>query len=200
MTVADWTTPKSWASGDVLTAADMNTYVRDNTPIFYQKVTSYTLTSTVAETDLLQSSITLAANVMGSNRRMSLWASGDVLVTGSNRDLIFKYKWGATTILAFTCTITANASRGAWVLNFVTQEMNATNAQETTVHGHLIMGNNNNFGTGAGGTSNGQTIAGRNSSAVTTTSSVAVALTATHAVGTSAQETVLYAAKVAVGV
>lgn len=25
-----WTTPKTWAVGDVLTAADMNTYVRDN--------------------------------------------------------------------------------------------------------------------------------------------------------------------------
>lgn len=26
-----WTTPKTWASGDILTASDMNTYVRDNT-------------------------------------------------------------------------------------------------------------------------------------------------------------------------
>jgi hypothetical protein len=26
-----WTTPKTWNVGDILTAADMNTYVRDNT-------------------------------------------------------------------------------------------------------------------------------------------------------------------------
>lgn len=26
-----WTTPKTWVTGDVLTASDMNTYVRDNT-------------------------------------------------------------------------------------------------------------------------------------------------------------------------
>jgi len=28
-----WTTPKTWASSDILTAADMNTYVRDNTGV-----------------------------------------------------------------------------------------------------------------------------------------------------------------------
>lgn len=29
--MASWTSPKTWNVGDVLTAADMNTYVRDNT-------------------------------------------------------------------------------------------------------------------------------------------------------------------------
>ena len=26
-----WNTPKTWGVGDILTASDMNTYVRDNT-------------------------------------------------------------------------------------------------------------------------------------------------------------------------
>lgn len=30
-----WTTPKTWAVGDMATAADMNTYVRDNSSIDY---------------------------------------------------------------------------------------------------------------------------------------------------------------------
>lgn len=37
-----YTTPKTWASGDILTAADLNTYVRDNTAALYGTTTSYT--------------------------------------------------------------------------------------------------------------------------------------------------------------
>lgn len=37
-----YTTPKTWASGDILTAADMNTYVRDNIGALYGTPTNYT--------------------------------------------------------------------------------------------------------------------------------------------------------------
>lgn len=44
--MSSFTTPKTWASGDVLTAADMNTYVRDNLNWWLAAWTSYTPTLT----------------------------------------------------------------------------------------------------------------------------------------------------------
>ena len=41
-----WTSPKTWASGDVLTASDMNTYVRDNSLyLLTSRIQSYRRTS-----------------------------------------------------------------------------------------------------------------------------------------------------------
>ena len=34
--MADWTSPKTWASSELLTSGDLNTYVRDNTDYLYQ--------------------------------------------------------------------------------------------------------------------------------------------------------------------
>lgn len=49
--MAGWTSPKTWNSGDILTAADMDTYVRDNTTFLSSSTgatvaTSQTTTST----------------------------------------------------------------------------------------------------------------------------------------------------------
>lgn len=43
--MASWTSPKTWAVGDVLTASDMNTYVRDNTSFLGSTVAAVNNTS-----------------------------------------------------------------------------------------------------------------------------------------------------------
>jgi hypothetical protein len=47
-----WTSPKTWNFGDVLTAADMNTYVRDNTGFLEELVTDVLLTGTTGSVAL----------------------------------------------------------------------------------------------------------------------------------------------------
>lgn len=44
-----WTTPKTWSVGDVLSAGDMNTYVRDNFFAVFGGLTGTTLKSTPAD-------------------------------------------------------------------------------------------------------------------------------------------------------
>lgn len=48
--MAIWTTPKTWNVGDVLTAADMNTYVRDNTSYLHDPIVDYTVTGSAVAT------------------------------------------------------------------------------------------------------------------------------------------------------
>jgi hypothetical protein len=76
--MADWTTPVTRSVGDILTAANWNTYVRDNTPWFDFKVTTTTVVTTVAETDLFNAEIVIPAGQMGSNQRLDGWASIDL--------------------------------------------------------------------------------------------------------------------------
>lgn len=53
-----WTTPKTWIVGDVLTASDMNTYVRDNANALYA-VTSITSWTDVATGSGTATSVTV---------------------------------------------------------------------------------------------------------------------------------------------
>lgn len=43
-----WTTPKTWNVGDLLTASDMNTYVRDNTKLIPRELDYAQITANVA--------------------------------------------------------------------------------------------------------------------------------------------------------
>lgn len=136
--MAIWTTPKTWNVGDILTAADMNTYVRDNTNALvnglYRKNIAKVVANSIAETDLLNAEITIAAGLIGANGivRLSAWGDWVNNTGGAQAPPRFKLKLGATTLLDTNTTganWTAAASRYGWRLDAEIQNLGATNSQ-----------------------------------------------------------------------
>lgn len=209
--MADWTQPITRNVGDLFTSTLWNTYIRDNTPYFDWKSTTKTVTSTTTETDLFNSEIVIPAAAMGSNQRLVGWADIDIKNnTGAAVNCPrFKLKLDSTVIfdtgaLAGT-PIATSATRGSGQIHFVIQEMNATNAQEATIFGWFVDGAKVNFTTGSGvvsiiGTSSGESFQGRNNTAVDMSSSRTLSLTVINPSSSGSYETVLYAARVAIGV
>lgn len=99
----------------------------------YRKSTAKTVNNTIAETDLLNGEITIAANEIGATGLVRITAHGDMLNnTGLNQPLPrFKLKLGATTLLDTNALAnwSTNAARQSWVLQAVIQNLNATNSQ-----------------------------------------------------------------------
>lgn len=114
----------------------MNTHVRDNLAFIsgYRKVTSRTVASTVASTDLLNGEITLAAGMLGVNSMLRLTAWGDWR-NASGGDAAtprLQVVVGGTTIFdtgAFTSLIQTQANRYGWWATFEMQNLGAANAQ-----------------------------------------------------------------------
>ncbi len=208
--MSDWTAAITKNAGDLLTADDWNTYIRDNTPFTDWKVTTKTVTSTTTETDLFNGEIVIPAAAAGSNQPIYGWASIDIKnATGSaTNSPRFNLKLGATTIFDTGVTggtpIANSATRGSGRIEFYIQEMAATNAQEATFWGWLVDGAKVGFTTGSGvyavnGTSDGLKFFGRNATTVDMTSAQTLALTVINPSSSASFETVLYAGRVIVG-
>jgi hypothetical protein len=56
-----WTSPKTWAFGEVLTSADMNTYVRDNTQFLFDQPEFITSDSNAVALDFTTNQIVTRA-------------------------------------------------------------------------------------------------------------------------------------------
>jgi hypothetical protein len=204
----DWTNPRSWSVGDVLTAADTNTYIRDNTPLFYWKTTEKKVTGTSTETDLLNGEITIAANAMGLNRRLSFWAVGDLVCSGSDAaPPNFTMKLGSTSLASTGDTsgvrhITASAGRIPWVVYAEIQQMNAVAVQEFSLVGFFSFSAtsmNWNAGRGFYGIPEAW-FYGRNNTAVNMAVAQSLAFTVANGSPNSGYETRLASAKIAIGV
>lgn len=106
----------------------------------YRKATSKTVNNTVAETDLLNGEITLAANDLGTSRVLRLFASGDYLFNpgaGGLANPRLKLKLGATTLIDTGPGIGSpahvnSANRMPWSAKIEIAELGATNAQWIT--------------------------------------------------------------------
>lgn len=206
----DWTASITKNAGDLLTADDWNTYIRDDTPWFDWKSTSKTVNTSTAETDLFNGEIILPSSVMGSSERLQGWASYDIknntgAATNTPR---FKLKLDSTVLFDTNTTggtpIAASATRGAGMVMFTLQELDATNAQEVTIEGYLVDGGKVTFTTGSGvyatnGSNDGQRYFGRSAVAVDMTSARTVSFTVINPSANANWETKLYAAKVVVG-
>lgn len=75
-----YTTPKTWATSDILTAADLNTYVRDNIAALYGTTTSYTPTVSQGVSTNISKTVNEARYVQ-IGRLCACW--GYVAMTGS---------------------------------------------------------------------------------------------------------------------
>jgi hypothetical protein len=209
--MADWTTPVTRSVGDILTAANWNTYVRDNTPWFDFKVTTTTVVTTVAETDLFNAEIVIPAGQMGSNQRLDGWASIDLKnnTGGPLNTPRFKLKLDGTVLLdtgtAGGTPMAANAVRGSGQIYFTIQQQNSTSVQEVTLWGSIVDGAKVTFTTGSGvyavpGSAAGLTFFGRAAAAVNMTSARTLSLTVINPSALGTYETALYAARIAIGV
>lgn len=212
-----WTTPRTWVVGEIVTAAEMNTHVRDNFSWMYGESSRIVKTtakavSTASEADLLNGEFTLSANDLHSNRLMRLTAWGDCAFAsgGAQAPPRFRFKMGSgpTTILDTNTagTIGNSATRGSWRIVVELQALGATNAQWATLVGQLVQPANGGVGAGGGAAfatgsgvyvtnsaagGNGFDVAMRGGAAATidTTSNQAVILTVLTASGTSTDVT-----------
>lgn len=185
----------------------------------YRKTTAKAVTNTTAETDLLNSEITIPSNTMGTTNLLRLTAWGDwVQNSGASTDLPrLKVKLGSSVLLdtgvSGQAWVAASASRWGWRIVVEILETGATNSQSVTIDGsiaHLspspgaaVQGHA--FTTGEGSTTIFGSVSsvplravylGWSSGAVDTTVSNALALTVINPTATATCETKLYGALV----
>lgn len=137
--MAIWTTPKTWNVGDILTAADMNTYVRDNTSLLvnglYRKTTTKDNVNSGATVDLLNGEITIGANVMGASGVLRATLICDYLNnTGSGATETVSLRFGTTqlwtAVIGGGGGVGTGAGRRPLVITFTIHNLGATNAQQ----------------------------------------------------------------------
>lgn len=131
-----WTTPRTWTPGELVTASQLNTHLRDNLnflntefSLLARDVTTDDVVNSLVETTVFTASI--AGGTLGSDRGMRLTLIGDYLNNaGVTPNLVVRAKYGVTSFAAATfIAIPANASRRALVIDAVLSAAGATNAQ-----------------------------------------------------------------------
>lgn len=197
-------------AGQVLRATDSDTIGFASVPTTYRKTTAKTVNSTVAETDLLNGEITVAANAIGATGRLRFHARGDWLQNsgGASGPPRLRLKLGATTLIdtgAGNAVGVANsATRFGWQIDADIFN-SATNAQWVTFRSVFSMfpiatGSNNSPATGEGQYWSAATSGGNaleylsviaNSGAVDTTSANALVLSTVNASSSASYEVVL---------
>lgn len=130
-----WTTARTWVAGEVVTAAIMNTHVRDNLKALappYATEGSKDVISTTTETSLWTSAPSIVGGDMGANGklycRMHL---APLYNTGTGDDLTYRVKFGGTTFLTWQCDDSSgySATRKMVVLEVWVANRGATNDQ-----------------------------------------------------------------------
>ncbi len=134
-----WTAVKTWASA-VVTVADLQTYLSDNTDYLKSQVdlaprllsrqnTLQTVVNTVAETTVF--TFAVPGGTLGTSKIILLSLIGDVLNNmGSGQTITVRVKYGGTTLFqaAFT-NVNPGTNRGFLNLESEIAAANATNAQ-----------------------------------------------------------------------
>ena len=131
-----WTDPLATAfeTGDVLTEANLSTYVLNNLlsiphPLEAPTTADLDVNTTTTETTLY--SVTVGANKMGSNGQVVMDVEGDWLYNNNTADnMTLRIKFGGVTSISAAQTLgSLNASRVPYVLRITASNRGATNAQ-----------------------------------------------------------------------
>jgi hypothetical protein len=216
ITAAKIATSSGVASAATFLRGD-NTWATPGVATTYRKTTAKTVNTTVAETDLLNGEITIAANP-GTSAVIRLTAWGDRLnnTGGSLPPQRFKLKLGPTTLLD-TNVVGANSlqtsgSRFGWIVRAEIMNLGAANSQLAFISGVVTAlagsgGGSVAFATGegvyTGAVYDAVVVAsprfeGFNTAAVDTTSAQALALSVINASASASYETKLLGAAVEV--
>jgi len=138
-----WTAVKTWASA-VVSVADMQTYVSDNTNYlkdhvdlapqrFDRQVTLQTVVNTVTETAVYTKAV--AGGTLGTDKILEFSMIGDQLNnSGGTTTMLVKVKYGATTIFSASLTaVNSGANRGPLNLRGKICAAGATNSQRCEI-------------------------------------------------------------------
>lgn len=149
-----WTAPRTWVTGEVVTASIMNTHVRDNllstSRLLAADHTDVTVVNSAVETTL--ATFTVPANAMGTKNALVVDLMGvytqNVSIGGT-----FRMKYGATTVLSLAGQLGANsASQSGFRLTSRMLAANSTSSQDSMME--LFVGPFNGYNTfTAGGAS-----------------------------------------------
>jgi hypothetical protein len=129
-----WTSPRTWTALESVTAAIMNTHVRDNLNFLkdsgVQRLASYGLTSvTNSTTETTLATTSVAAAAMSTTRALRFTAFITVATdAGGARNVNFRVKFGGTTHLSGNTSFAVNST---FYIRFEVLIINtATNAQK----------------------------------------------------------------------
>lgn len=142
----DFTGANGIVNADIAGAAAIDSSKINGLPIYYRKTTSKTVSNSVAETDLLNGEVTIAANAMGTTKTLRLTAFGDWKQnSGAATDVPrFKLKLGATTIwdsnIVGTNVVANSATRIPWRIQAEIMNLGLTNSQWATIVGFAEIG------------------------------------------------------------
>ena len=185
-------------------------------PTTYRKTTAKTVSNSVAETDLLNGEITVAAGALGTTGVLRLTAIGDFLNSAGSFGLPkFKLKLGAGATVVFdtsaAATAASSATRFGWKVVVTLHNLGAANSQALSFEWTIGSGSpgagtaNVAFTTGEGMTTlvRDATLAryhgyAVNTSAIDTTAAMAVVLSVINGTNSASYETKLYGALVEV--
>jgi hypothetical protein len=92
--LTDWTAPKTFASGDVGTAAEMNTYLRDNELHLKERFAGSTFWSVTMDTERTTTSDTVV-DVTGTTLAVTVARASDVIVVASFNAKTNDYLFGS---------------------------------------------------------------------------------------------------------
>lgn len=132
-----WTAPRTYSTGELVTATILNTDHRDNLLVLVHphtiSSTDIDVASSIAETSI--GSFTVLANTLGSQGLLVVRYVGDYLHNNAAGDnLTVKVKFGASTIFNDSVSFNAetSANRQPWELLFNLENRAATNSQLLT--------------------------------------------------------------------
>jgi hypothetical protein len=127
-----WTVPRTWVVGEVVTAAQLNTHLRDDlnavTRISFSSLSQVNVQNTTTDTEILQH--TVPAGLLSTNGGVHVSLFGRFSnTTGSSQTVTFTINLSATTIYKSSALKGNDAVGGPFMLDFVIQNMNSASAQ-----------------------------------------------------------------------
>lgn len=132
--MSGWTAPRTWVTSELVTAAELNTNVRDNPlalphPYGVIESTPIDVTSSTTETSLLTTTpTTITGGDMGATGCVNLRIVGDLLYNVGAATMRLKIKFGGTTVSDTGDVAPWNASsdRVFWLLDVQFQNLTAS--------------------------------------------------------------------------
>lgn len=134
-----WTTPRTWTTGETVTAAMLNEQIRDNGNYLktqsdiadYEQIKDVvTADGSVVSNTTVETAVwtyNLPANSLSTNKAVRVWFYGALQLTGTD-SVTFRLNYGGTTIGSCTISTEYAATRGLLLIG-VLRANAATNAQ-----------------------------------------------------------------------
>lgn len=144
-----WTTPRTWVTGEVVTAAEMNSNIRDNLTLVVWKLFASTtpvdIVSSTTETDLFGtagSGTSVPGGTLGTDRTITVKMHGYTVTNGSNPTGTMRMYYGGTLIGQQSATLNSNgaATKFPWAAELNLSARGSTSSQSLGGIAHMVSG------------------------------------------------------------